>query len=106
MGFNSAFKGLTYRPSTSHGILYFRRVGLQHTSYMFRRNKSIAKHRTLTFKNLASYIWDGGTATLQMLHFIYIFQQIYVLSILNMLHTPRFCLMLEVISNVKIGGMF
>jgi hypothetical protein len=27
----------------------------------------------LTFKNLASYIQDGHTATLQMLHFIYIF---------------------------------
>jgi hypothetical protein len=28
---------------------------------------------TLTFKNRASYIEDGRTATLQMLHFIYIF---------------------------------
>ena len=28
---------------------------------------------TLTFKNRASYIQDGRTATLQMLHFIYIF---------------------------------
>jgi len=27
----------------------------------------------LTFKNRASYIKDGRTATLQMLHFIYIF---------------------------------
>jgi len=27
----------------------------------------------LTFKNRASYIYDGRTATLQMLHFIYIF---------------------------------
>jgi hypothetical protein len=30
----------------------------------------------LTFKNRASYIWDGPTANLQMLHFIYFFQQI------------------------------
>jgi len=30
----------------------------------------------LTFKNSASYIWDGRNATLQMLHFIYFFQQI------------------------------
>jgi hypothetical protein len=30
----------------------------------------------LTFKNLASYIQDGRTATLQMLHFIYFFQEI------------------------------
>jgi hypothetical protein len=27
----------------------------------------------LTFKNRASYIQDGRTATLQMLHFIYIY---------------------------------
>jgi hypothetical protein len=30
----------------------------------------------LTFKNCASYIQDGPTATLQMLHFIYFFHQI------------------------------
>jgi hypothetical protein len=30
----------------------------------------------LTFKNRASYIQDKHTATLQMLHFIYFFQQI------------------------------
>ena len=30
----------------------------------------------LTFKNRASYIWDGRTSTLQMLHFIYFFQQL------------------------------
>ena len=29
----------------------------------------------LTFKNRASYIWDGRTATLQMLHFIYFFNK-------------------------------
>ena len=32
----------------------------------------IRKH-SLTFKDLASYIWDRRTATLQMFHFIYIF---------------------------------
>ena len=31
----------------------------------------------LTFKNRASYIKDGGTATLQMLHFIYFFSNKY-----------------------------
>ena len=31
---------------------------------------------SLTFKKRASYIQDGRTATLQMLHFIYFFQQI------------------------------
>jgi hypothetical protein len=49
----------------------------------------------LTFKNSASYIQDGRTATLQMLHFIYIFfffQQILDLSILNLLHTLRYSL--------------
>jgi hypothetical protein len=29
----------------------------------------------LTFKNRASYIWDGRIATLQMLHFIYFFNK-------------------------------
>jgi len=29
----------------------------------------------LTFKNLVSYILDGRTATLQMLHFIYFFNK-------------------------------
>jgi len=33
----------------------------------------IATHCSLSFKNRASYIKDGRTATLQMLHFIYIF---------------------------------
>jgi hypothetical protein len=37
-----------------------------HQSFSF-----IACH--LTFKNRASYIQDGRTATLQMLHLIYIF---------------------------------
>ena len=30
----------------------------------------------LIFKICASYIYDGHTATLQMLHFIYFFQQL------------------------------
>jgi len=30
----------------------------------------------LTFKNRASYVQDGRTATLQMLHFVYFFQQL------------------------------
>jgi hypothetical protein len=48
--------------------------------------------RLLTFKNRASYIQDGRTATLQMLHFIYIFSTNISKSILNMLHTLRFSL--------------
>jgi hypothetical protein len=43
----------------------------------------------LTFRNRASYIHDGHTATLQTPFYIF-FQQIYVLNILNMLHTLRF----------------
>jgi hypothetical protein len=46
----------------------------------------------LTFKNRASSIWDGCTATVQMLHFIYFFQQMLIPTILNMLHTLRFSL--------------
>ena len=33
------------------------------------------EHIFLTFKNRASYIKDGRTATLQMLHFIYFFNK-------------------------------
>ena len=36
------------------------------------RNYEGRNSKILTFKNRASYIWDGRTATLQMLHFIYI----------------------------------
>jgi hypothetical protein len=32
-----------------------------------------SQYAILTFKNLASFISDGRTATLQMLHYIYIF---------------------------------
>ena len=46
MGFNSVFKGL--KSGNKHNVI-------------------------LTFKNRASYISDGRTATLQMLHFIYFF---------------------------------
>jgi hypothetical protein len=35
----------------------------------------IATQCSLTFKNLAFYTKDGRTATLQMLHFIYIYFQ-------------------------------
>jgi len=61
--------------------------------YYAVRTGSLSKavcHSSLTFKNRASYIEDGRTATLQMLLFIYFFQQMKVLSILNMLYTLRF----------------
>jgi hypothetical protein len=41
-----------------------------------RLNTVIQSLSLLTFKNRASYIQDGRAATLQMLHFIYVFQQI------------------------------
>jgi hypothetical protein len=36
---------------------------------------SVSYKHTLTFKNRASYIQDGRTATLQMFHFIYFFNK-------------------------------
>jgi hypothetical protein len=48
---------------------------------------------TLTFRNHASYTQDRHTATLHKPHFLYFFQQIYVLNFLNMLHTLRFFLL-------------
>jgi hypothetical protein len=59
---------------------------------LYTKTPFVSSVATLIFKNRTSYIKDGRTTTLQMLHFIYIFQQIYVLSILNMLHTLRFSL--------------
>jgi len=38
--------------------------------------KFIICKNLLTFKNRASYIYDGHTVTLKMLHFIYFFQQL------------------------------
>ena len=46
----------------------------------------------LTFKNRASYIQDGSTATLQMFHFIYIFSTNISTEYFNMLHTLLFSL--------------
>jgi hypothetical protein len=45
---------------------------------------------SLTFKNLASFIEDGHTATLNILYFF--FQQLHVLNFLNMLHILHFFL--------------
>ena len=46
---------------------------------LFAGNNAYATRLTeglsLTFKNRASYIWDGRTDTFQMLHFIYFFFQ-------------------------------
>jgi hypothetical protein len=49
--------------------------------------------RRLTFRKPASYIQDGRTATLQMLHFIHIFFFSFLSAeYFNMLHTLRFSL--------------
>jgi hypothetical protein len=47
-----------------------KRVGKHASLERIRRNGTNVQ---LTFKNGASYIKDGRTATLQMLHYIYIF---------------------------------
>jgi hypothetical protein len=46
--------------------------------------------RSLTFKNRASYIEDGQTATLQMLHFIYFFNNFNSEYFKHAAHTPFF----------------
>jgi len=73
---------------------YIQPVGYFPSSlYSCGKNTTLWKlDKRLTFKNRASYIQDGRTASLQMLHFIYFFQQIYVLSISKMLHTLHFFL--------------
>jgi hypothetical protein len=48
------------------------------------------KHILLTFKNRASYIWDGRTATLQMLHFIYFLTNISTENFKHAAHSPFF----------------
>jgi hypothetical protein len=50
------------------------------------------KFRNLTFRNLASFIEDGHTATLNTLYFYIFFQKLHVLNFFNMLHTLHFFL--------------
>ena len=56
---------------------YFSRVQIVGFSFLtlrsWRASLKMLIILSLTFKNRASYIQDGRTATLQMLHFIYIF---------------------------------
>jgi hypothetical protein len=62
-------------PSCNSPILKVRRSNLWfqiRNIYHFHFNVT-SMWCILTFKNLASYIEDGRTATLQMLHFIYFF---------------------------------
>jgi len=46
-----------------------------HARLLGRSTGSLELEMLLTFKNLASYIQDGRTTTLQMLHFMYFFNK-------------------------------
>jgi hypothetical protein len=59
----------------------------------------------LTFKNLASYIYDRHTATLQMLHFIYIFSaNISTEYFKHAAHSPFFSSKCHLFHNANIFG--
>jgi len=47
--------------------------GISFKIFQIPELEEVIANRALTFMNHASYIQDGRTATLQMLHFIYIF---------------------------------
>jgi len=76
MGFNPAFKELIWNSDafkiSTHQLLVCQCLNNGMHSVTTPAWLNIA----LTFKTRASYIWDGRTATLQMLHFIYFFQQL------------------------------
>ena len=53
--------------------IYFIQEWVEHMKFQYvelKRNPYV-----LTFRNRASYIYDGHTANLQMLHFIYLFNK-------------------------------
>jgi hypothetical protein len=59
----------------------------------------------LTFKNRASYVWDGRTTTLQMLHFIYIFStKINTEYFKHDAHSPFFSLKCLLFYNANFFG--
>jgi hypothetical protein len=59
----------------------------------------------LTFKNRASSIWDGCTATVQMLHFIYIFfKHISTDYFKHAAHTPFFSSKCRLFHNATFFG--
>jgi len=59
----------------------------------------------LTFKNRASYIWDGRTANLQMLHFIYFFPtNISTEYFKHVAHSPFFSSKCRLFQNVTFFG--
>jgi len=67
MGSNSGFKGLKNFVRT---IVTYK---VQDRSLHRDKESKYGSEVPLTFQNRASYIHDGRTATLQMLHFIYFF---------------------------------
>ena len=69
MGFNLGFKGLNFNP------LNAKLNPIVHLLALIGAHPILHVSR-IRVKNRASYIQDGRTATLQMLHFIYFFQQI------------------------------
>jgi hypothetical protein len=67
--------------------------------------KMSPKFCRLTFKNRASYILDGHTATLQMLHFIYIFStNISTEYFKHAAHTPFFSSKCRLFHNATFFG--
>jgi hypothetical protein len=60
---------------------------------------------TLNFKNRASYIQEGRTATLQMLHFIYIFStNISTEYFKHAAHSPLFSSKCRLFRNAAVFG--
>jgi hypothetical protein len=72
-------------------------------SYSGHKNKTYLS--SLTFKNLASYIKDGHTATLQKLHFIYYFSTtISTEYFKHAAHSPFFSSKCRLFHNATIFG--
>ena len=66
---------------------------------------SVVHLTLLAFKNRASYIQDGRTATLQMLHFIYIFStNISIEYFKHAAHSPFFSSQCRLFHNATFFG--
>jgi len=64
------------------------------------------KGRVLIFKNRASYIKDGRTATLQMLHFIYFFNKYMYWVFKNATRSPFFSSKWRLFHNATFFGSY
>jgi hypothetical protein len=68
-------------------------------------NRTLREVLQLTFRNLASYIKDGRTATLQMLHFIYLFStNISTYYFKHAAHSPFFSSKCRLFHNATFFG--